>query len=362
MRKAPVLLFVVFGAMIPAGLAFGHALEPGYLSIDQVEGGDFRIFWRRPDVGGAPMRLDLELPESCSPRRPPPPRFDGRAWISTFGSECVDGLSGGRITIHGLEATRTDVLVRHSIPGGKTLTQRLTPDRIEMVVPARPDRISVFASYFGLGFEHILEGWDHLLFVFALLLLIRDSWRLVGAVTAFTLAHSITLAGATLGWVSVRSAPVEATIALSIVFLASELARVTPGRHRLSERFPWLITFSFGLLHGLGFAGALTEIGLSLQPGCRSWSACLYCRHSCPRLAGQRHPESESIYAKRCYANWGCLCHWLRCQLLVDRAHCPSLGSEATASAVHAVGGEDLTPLQFLHRADFHGRVSSAAW
>jgi hydrogenase/urease accessory protein HupE len=262
MRKAPVLLFVVFGAMIPAGLAFGHALEPGYLSIDQVEGGDFRIFWRRPDVGGAPMRLDLELPESCSPRRPPPPRFDGRAWISTFGSECVDGLSGGRITIHGLEATRTDVLVRHSIPGGKTLTQRLTPDRIEMVVPARPDRISVFASYFGLGFEHILEGWDHLLFVFALLLLIRDSWRLVGAVTAFTLAHSITLAGATLGWVSVRSAPVEATIALSIVFLASELARVTPGRHRLSERFPWLITFSFGLLHGLGFAGALTEIGL----------------------------------------------------------------------------------------------------
>jgi hydrogenase/urease accessory protein HupE len=262
MRKAPVLLFVVFGAMIPAGLAFGHALEPGYLSIDQVEGGDFRIFWRRPDVGGAPMRLDLELPENCSPRRPPPPRFDGRAWISTFGSECVDGLSGGRITIHGLEATRTDVLVRHSIPGGKTLTQRLTPDRIEMVVPARPDRISVFASYFGLGFEHILEGWDHLLFVFALLLLIRDSWRLVGAVTAFTLAHSITLAGATLGWVSVRSAPVEATIALSIVFLASELARVTPGEHRLSERFPWLITFSFGLLHGLGFAGALTEIGL----------------------------------------------------------------------------------------------------
>lgn len=262
MRKALVLLFVVFGAMMPARLAFGHALEPGYLSIDQVEGGDFRIFWRRPDVGGAPMRLDLELPENCSPRRPPPPRFDGRAWVSTFGSECVDGLSGGRITIHGLEATRTDVLVRHSIPGGTTLTQRLTPDRIVMVVPARPDQISVIASYFGLGFEHILEGWDHLLFVFALLLLIRDSWRLVGAVTAFTVAHSITLAGATLGWVSVPSAPVEATIALSIVFLASELARVTPGRNRLSERFPWLITFSFGLLHGLGFAGALTEIGL----------------------------------------------------------------------------------------------------
>ncbi|MDU8944347.1 HupE/UreJ family protein [Ovoidimarina sediminis] len=262
MKKALVLLFVVFGTLMPAGLTFGHALEPGYLSIEQAEGGDFRIFWRRPDVGGAPMLLDLELPENCSPRQALPPRFDGRAWISTFSSECVDGLGGGRITIHGLEATRTDVLVRLSVSSGTTLTERLTPDRVMMVVPTRHDLISVFASYFGLGFEHILEGWDHLLFVFALLLLIRDSWRLVGAVTAFTVSHSITLAGATLGWLSVPSAPVEATIALSIVFLASELAQATPGRHRLSERFPWLITFSFGLLHGLGFAGALAEIGL----------------------------------------------------------------------------------------------------
>ena len=179
-----------------------------------------------------------------------------------FGTDCAGGLSGARIIIHGLEATRTDVLVRYRDPDGATLSERLTPDRTGVVLPSRPGQVGILASYFGLGFEHILEGWDHLLFVFALLLLIRDRWRLIEAITAFTVAHSITLAAATLGWVSVPSRPVEATIALSIVFLASELVRITPDEPRLSERFPWLITFSFGLLHGFGFAGALTEIGL----------------------------------------------------------------------------------------------------
>ena len=262
MTRTLVFLAVMLGVLSPTGPAASHALEPGYASIEPVEADLFRVFWRRPDVAGAPMRLDLELPENCAPRRAPPPRFDGRAWVSMFGADCADGLGGGRIAIHGLEATQTDVLVRYRDPDGLTLTERLTPDRIAVVLASRPNQIGIFASYFGLGFEHILEGWDHLLFVFALLLLIRDPWRLVGAITAFTVAHSITLAGATLGWVSVPSRPVEATIALSIVFLASELVRIPPDEPRLSERFPWLITFSFGLLHGFGFAGALSDIGL----------------------------------------------------------------------------------------------------
>ena len=130
-------------------------------------------------------------------------------------------------------------------------------------MPVDPSWTEVLIAYAGLGFDHILEGIDHLLFVFALLLLVRDRWRLVGAITSFTVAHSITLAAATLGWVTLPSAPVEAVIALSVLFLAAEVARRDMSTAPpLSERFPWVVCFAFGLLHGFGFAGALSEIGL----------------------------------------------------------------------------------------------------
>jgi hydrogenase/urease accessory protein HupE len=123
--------------------------------------------------------------------------------------------------------------------------------------------LEVIRTYTLLGIGHILGGVDHLLFVLALLLLVRGIGRLVATVTAFTLAHSVTLAAATLGFVHVPPAPVEATIALSILFLASELARQrADGRADLTARFPWLVAFSFGLLHGFGFAGALSEVGV----------------------------------------------------------------------------------------------------
>jgi hypothetical protein len=134
------------------------------------------------------------------------------------------------------------------------------------VIPAVTSALDVVRAYTVLGIEHILGGVDHLLFVLALLLLVRGLGRLVATVTAFTVAHSVTLAAATLGFVHVPSAPVEATIALSILFLASELARqqLAGGASRadLTARFPWVVAFSFGLLHGFGFAGALSEIGM----------------------------------------------------------------------------------------------------
>ncbi|WP_296587729.1 HupE/UreJ family protein [Roseibium sp.] len=142
------------------------------------------------------------------------------------------------------------------------MSLRLTADETSVLLPEDPDWQSVFSAYAGLGFEHILEGWDHLLFLFALLVLIPDFWRLVGAVTAFTVAHSLTLVASTFGWISLPGAPVEAVIALSIVFLAVEIISARDDERRLSQTAPWLVTFAFGLLHGLGFAGALKEIGL----------------------------------------------------------------------------------------------------
>ena len=168
---------------------------------------------------------------------------------------------------------------------------RLTPVQPELH-GAGPAGASAWccATYVGLGVEHILSGIDHLLFVLCLLLLVRGVRKLLATVTAFTLAHSITLAAATLGFVRVPAAPVEATIALSIVFLASELVRGEAGRSAVTRSYPWLVAFSFGLLHGLGFAGALAEVGLpqgeiplallGVQCRCRAGAARLHRRRA----------------------------------------------------------------------------------
>jgi hypothetical protein len=184
------------------------------------------------------------------------------AFIERGRIRCDKPLAGSRILIRGLEATQTDVLVRVEAAEGAAETERLTPSQPDFIVPAKPSRLAVLWTYFQLGVEHILTGVDHLLFVLCLVLLVRDVRILLATVTAFTVAHSITLAAATLGFVNVRSAPVEATIALSVIFLASELLRDPAQRSDITQYYPWLVAFSFGLLHGLGFAGALSEVGL----------------------------------------------------------------------------------------------------
>lgn len=255
-------LVLTFASLAPA-TAFAHALEPGYLEISKIAGDNRRVFWRVPDVNGAPMAIGAVLPEHCEPAQSPnQPTSDGRAWVSVWVANCPGGLAGGKILIKGLEAQQTDVLVRYPSTGAQTLTERLTPIAAHFVVPENPGAFTVVQSYLPLGVEHILAGIDHLLFVFALLLLITGHRKLIGAITAFTVAHSITMAAATLGWITLPGPPVEAVIALSIVFLASELIQSKNGNPRLSERKPWIISFVFGLLHGFGFAGALREIGL----------------------------------------------------------------------------------------------------
>ena len=166
------------------------------------------------------------------------------------------------MAVDGLQSTMTDALIRIAYLDGTTEVVRLKADMPSHVVIGAQTSLDVAATYFWLGVDHILSGLDHLLFVLALMLLISDHWTLVKTITAFTLAHSLTLAGATLGFFSLPQAPVEATIALSIAFVASELVKMKPGERRLSEAHPWVVAFAFGLLHGFGFAGALNEIGL----------------------------------------------------------------------------------------------------
>jgi hypothetical protein len=256
------VLALLFAALMP-GRAPAHGLEPGFLEFQPLGGADWRVTWRKPQVNGAPMAIDAVLPVACAPRRGPPPAFDGRAFLSGWIATCEGGISGGEIRIEGLERTRTDVLVRYALEGGTAPeAMRLTAASPTFTVPADPGAFSVFASYFSLGVDHILKGIDHLLFVLVLLLLIRDWRTLLGAVTAFTVAHSLSLAAASLSWIVAPAPPVEVIVALSIAFLAAELLHPPGEEKRLTERYPWAVAFAFGLLHGLGFARALLEVGL----------------------------------------------------------------------------------------------------
>jgi hypothetical protein len=260
-RLAAVLLLLAAALAPVQGAA--HELEPGFLELVPLGGDEWRVTWRKPQVGGAPMAIDAVLPGTCAPRRGPAPTFDGRGFITVWIGACEGGLAGGEVRIEGLERTRTDVLVRYAASAeAEPAAMRLTAAMPAFVVPADPGAVGLFTSYFALGVDHILQGVDHLLFVLMLLLLIRDRRTLLGAITAFTVAHSVSLAAATLGWIIVPPKPVEAVIALSIAFLAAELLQPPGAEKRLTERYPWAVAFAFGLLHGLGFARALVEIGL----------------------------------------------------------------------------------------------------
>lgn len=255
------LIVAAFTLSVPNFTA-AHALDPGYLSLTEREVGNWDVFFRKPDVKGREMDIEARLPENCVAQSAMTTVFDGAAWSADWRMHCPEGVTGKAVAIDGLESQRTDVLLRISALGKSIQTVRLTPANTTYLVPANFSVAQVFTNYLLLGYEHILEGFDHLLFVFALLLLVQTPRKLFWAITAFTLAHSITLALASLGFLSVPAPPVEAIIALSITFLALEIIRRKEGVQSLTQQFPWMISFAFGLLHGLGFAGALSEIGL----------------------------------------------------------------------------------------------------
>lgn len=255
------LAFMVLLAALLGPAAHAHEVRPGYLEIRQVDIETFDVLWKVPANGEYRLRLHARLPDKCE-GAPTQGTFAGGAFVERWRANCPGGLVGRTIYIDGLSATRTDVLARIEWQDGTTQAARLTPENTEFEVAAAPGALEVAKTYFVLGVEHILLGIDHLLFVLGLVLLVGNRKRLVATVTAFTVAHSITLAAATLGLVHVAQAPVEAVIALSIMFVAAEIIHGKNGVPRLATQAPWLVAFVFGWLHGFGFAGALQEIGL----------------------------------------------------------------------------------------------------
>jgi hypothetical protein len=265
---------VVLAALACAAPALAHRLSPAFFGLNETAPNVYAVQWKVSISGGLAAVLEPQVPEGCSIANGVRTYTleDVRLQHATL--ECSSGLAGKAFTVNGLAQTQTDVLLRVDYLDGSSSSQRLTPDAPVVTIPEQPSAFEVVQTYTALGIEHILLGIDHLLFVLALLLLVDGVGRLVATVTAFTVAHSITLGAATLGFVHVPSAPVEAIIALSILFLASELARrrvavsggaANPPAPNLTIKYPWIVAFAFGLLHGFGFAGALSEIGVPQQ-------------------------------------------------------------------------------------------------
>ncbi len=265
MRRRSLALGAALLAGALARSSGAHELRPGYLELRERSPEVFEVLWKVPARGEASLAIEPTLPERCRAVGPRSVRVSDAAVTERWEVRCAGGLGGGTIAIEGLAATLTDVLVRLEAWDGSTRLARLTPREPAFVVRAEPGRAEVAATYLQLGVEHILAGIDHLFFVLALVLLVREPKRLIATVTAFTVAHSLTLAAATLGLVHVAQRPVEAVIALSIVFVAGEIVHDARGDPGLTTRMPWVVAFAFGLLHGLGFAGGLREVGLPEQ-------------------------------------------------------------------------------------------------
>ena len=272
------LLLALFGFFVAAN-AIAHRLSPAFFGLTETEAGAFDAQWKVSIPGGLADALEPRVPEGCAIEGDVRSSEVNEARVMHASIRCDGPLANREFTVDGLASTDTDVLLQINYLDGGAFAHRLVPQAPSVLIPAAPGRIDVARTYFWLGIEHILIGIDHLLFVFSLLLLVRGVGRLLATITAFTVAHSVTLGAATMGWAHVPGAAVEATIALSILFLATELARrhgvADTGRpsgdhpaslaDSLTVRFPWVVAFLFGLLHGFGFAGALSEIGLPAQ-------------------------------------------------------------------------------------------------
>lgn len=253
---------------LAAGPAAAHRLAPSLLEIVEARDGTLDVRFKTPRLLPAGAgELAPELPAHCrvleDPRGAPEATRDAGSVTLRWSAGCGEpGLVGGRVGVAGLEASATNALVRVVLRDGRRLRKVLHAGEPSFVVPARPSATRVLADYARFGAEHIATGFDHLLFVFGLVLLCSGARALVATVTAFTLGHSVTLSVAALGVVRFPSAGVEVLIAGTLLVLAAELARTPPEPVSALRRRPWTAAFGFGLLHGFGFAGALAEIGL----------------------------------------------------------------------------------------------------
>ncbi len=242
--------------------SMAHEVRPGFLQVNEVSTNTYTVLWKVPRTVDKVLDIQPMFDKNFKVTETAPPRILEAFVLYTYQLEGKKSLSNTTLSINNLNTTGIDVLVNIRLLDGAHHSFLLQPTRDTIVVPDKPNMWAVTKTYIVLGIEHILFGFDHLLFVLALLLLTKGFKKLLKTITAFTLAHSITLSFSVLGITSLPGPPVEAVIALSIVFLALEILKLQKGIPTLTSRKPWLVAFSFGLLHGFGFAGALQDIGL----------------------------------------------------------------------------------------------------
>ena len=257
------LLLLILSSPLLSPPLLADEVRPAYLQLTEVQPNVFTVLWKVPARGNNQrLALDVSFEVEHTTTQAPLEGFIAGYYRRNWQESFAHGLPQTKIKIDGLEQTSTEVLLRIEYQDGASLTHRFSPAAPEYTVAEKPTLLQTAYTYLTLGIEHILLGFDHLLFVLALLLLIDNTRKLIMTITFFTIAHSITLSLASLQVIHVPVPPVEATIALSIVFVASEIIRVQQGHDSLTYRKPWIVAFSFGLLHGLGFAAALGQIGL----------------------------------------------------------------------------------------------------
>ena len=243
--------------------ALAHEARPAYLEVKETAPGRYDLLWRTPVLSGMRLPVVLQVPSDVKNVKEPTVQ---QLTDSLLERRSIDagarGLAGRRIEFPGLQVTITDVLVRVELLDGRKWTTIVRPSQPWIEIAAPPGRLAVVGAYVVHGIRHIAFGADHLLFVLGLLLIVKDRWTLVKTITAFTVAHSITLAIATFGWAEAPVLPLNAAIALSIFFLGPEIVRSWRGETSFTIEHPWVVAFAFGLIHGFGFASALTSAGL----------------------------------------------------------------------------------------------------
>ena len=249
----------VLGAGAPAA---AHEMRPGFLELRENGPGVYGFLWKKPAGGEVEIAIAPVIPPGCRLTAPGQQQLTPGAIVVRGTLRCEGGVAGKSLAIDGLESTVTDVLVRVHHADGRLESHLLKPVSPSVTLGAHTTAWQRSGAYLRLGVEHILLGVDHLLFVLGLLLLVDHRWMLVKTITAFTIAHSITLAVATLGYAAAPVPPLNAAIALSILFLGVEVVRRWRGETTFTIRHPWVVAFAFGLLHGFGFASGLTAMGL----------------------------------------------------------------------------------------------------
>lgn len=257
MRRYLIILF-----LLAAGSAAAHESRPAYLEMVQTGPETCDLVWKVPARGTLRLGLYVKLPAGTVNETEPTGMSDGAVHVERWSVRLAGGFEGETIVIQGLRSTQTEALIRFQRLDGTTQVARQLPTSSGMRVTATPSWWQAAGTYVGVGVRHILGGVDHLLFVLGLLFLVRERWMLVKTITSFTVAHSLTLAIATLGWAHAPTATLNVLIALSILFLGPEIMRLHRGETSLAVRHPWVVAFLFGLLHGFGFASGLTELGL----------------------------------------------------------------------------------------------------